>query len=129
MLAPIVKSALPSPPPTPGDPRGLSWVQEETSRLQGRGDGSGRPENEGDLSPDHGDRRDLAPIVVPGAHDEGGSAAEEVAELEAGEDAKPAAVTWRDRAEADHFRDLGSLRTEYTPEELAMARAAGINDL
>lgn len=41
---------------------------EETSRLQGRGDGSERPENEGDLSPDHGpDRRDIAPIEAPDA--------------------------------------------------------------
>lgn len=80
-LAPIIKAALPDPPPAPGDPHGLEWAMEETSRLQGRGDGSERPENEGDLTPDHGDRKDIAPIVVGTSHDEGGAPAEEVAEF------------------------------------------------
>jgi hypothetical protein len=85
-------------------------VQDETARLQGRGDGSERPANEGDLSPDHGERRDLAPIVVPAAHDEGGDAATETTELEAALDATPAA-----RFELETHRGIVGSEGEFAP--------------
>lgn len=107
---PVLRKALPKAPPKPGNPH-ATQVQDEMERLQGRGTGDELPANTGDLSPDHGpDRRDLAPIVVPDAHDEGGDAAEETAEIEAALDETPAA-----RFELETHRGLVGSEGEFAP--------------
>lgn len=132
MLGPAIDAIIPDPPPRPGNPFGEAYVQGENERLQGRGDGSERPENEGDLTPDHGpDRRDLAPIVAPYARDEGGDAATEVAELEAELDEVASLATTPglvgSEGETAEFRSIGSLPAEWSPEDLASAEAHGID--
>jgi hypothetical protein len=79
-------------------------------RLQGRGSGAELPHNIGDLTPDHGDRGDLAPIRTSDAQDGGGNAETEVTELEATLDETSRAVSWRSRADKDGFKTFWPAR-------------------
>lgn len=91
------------------------------SILKGRGDGSERPQNEGDLSPDHGpDRRDIALIETLDAKQNAPSTQENVGKLEKQLDGVQAQVMRK--IETQRFRSMESLRQNWSKEELEWLR-------
>ena len=117
---------MPKAPPVPGNPH-LNQVQDEMERLQGRGTGKERPENEGDFSPDDPVLKDVNPITLEDvgdtSRDGGDDAGTEAAELE--EELAAKLPSMPPEPVEERTWGINDLRSEWTPEDLQAAINAG----